>query len=38
MQRKVEKKLFVLEIIASEFLALNCLHLEENTCYQQSMC
>ena len=38
MQEKIEKKLFVFEIIASELVALNCLFSEENTCHQQSMC
>ena len=38
MQEKIEKKLFVFEIIASELVALNCLCLEENTGHQQSMC
>ena len=38
MQQKIDKKLFVFAIIASEMIALNCLYQEENTCHQQSMC
>ena len=38
MQEKSDKKLFVFEIIAPEFVALNCLYYEENTCHQQSIC
>ena len=38
MQEKIEKKLLVFEIIASELVALNCLYEEENTCHRQSMC
>ena len=37
-QQKIDKNLFVFEIIASELVALNCLYSEENTCHQQSMC
>ena len=37
MQRKIEKKFLVSEIIASEMAALNCLYFEENTCHGQSM-
>ena len=37
MQRKIEKKYFVFEIILSELVALNCLYIEENTCHRQSM-
>ena len=37
MQKKVEKKFFVSEIIASEDVAINCLCYEENTCHRQSM-
>ena len=32
MQKKIEKKFFVLEIIASELAALSCLYEEENAC------
>ena len=38
MQDKIEKKLFVFEIIASKLIALNCLYKEENTSHQQLMC
>ena len=38
MQEAIDKKVFVFEIIASKFVALNCLSSEENTCHQQSMC
>ena len=37
MQRKIEKKFLVSEIIASEMAAVNCLYFEENTCHGQSM-
>ena len=37
-QRKVAKKSLVSEIIVSEFVALNCLYKEGNTCHRQSMC
>ena len=37
MQKKIEKKFLVSEIIASEMAALNCLYFEENTCHGQSM-
>ena len=32
MKKKIEIKFFVFEIINSEFVALNCLQQEENTC------
>ena len=38
MENKIEKKLFVFEMISSELVALNCLYSEENTPHQQSMC
>ena len=38
MQRKVEKKYFVSEIIVSELVELNCLYIEEIPCHRQSMC
>ena len=38
MKRKFQKKIFVFEIIASEFVALNCLYEEENTCHWHSVC
>ena len=36
MKKKIQKKFFVLEIISSEFVALNCLYQEENTCHRHS--
>ena len=38
MKEKIEKKLFVFEIITSEVVALNCLSQEENTCHWQTVC
>ena len=38
MQKKMEKKFFLLEIIASELAVLNCLYYEENTCDRHSIC
>ena len=38
MKKKIKKKFFVFEIIASEFVALNCLYQEGNTCDQHSVC
>ena len=38
MQRKIEKKLLVFEIIACEWVALNCVYEEENTCQRHSLC
>ena len=38
LQKKVEKKSFVFEIIVSEFVALNCPYKEGNTCHRQSNC
>ena len=37
MQRKMEKKSFVSEIIVSEWYALNCLCKEGNTCLAVNM-
>ena len=37
MRKKMEKKFFVFEIITSEFVALNCLSQEENTCHRYSV-
>ena len=31
MEKKINKKFFVFEIITSEFVALNCLYQEQNT-------
>ena len=36
MQKKIEKKFLVLEIIASEMAAVNCLYYEGNTCQGKS--
>ena len=37
MQKKIEIKILVSEIIASELAGLNCLYYEGNTCHGQSM-
>ena len=37
MQRKIQKKSLVSEIIVSELAALNFLYKEENTSHRQSM-
>ena len=37
MQRKIEKKSFVIEIIVSELVALSFLYKEENISHGQSM-
>ena len=37
MQKKIEKKFLVSEIIASEMVAVNCLYCEGNTCHGKSM-
>ena len=37
MQKKNRKYFFLSEIIASENVAINCVGLEENTYYPQSM-
>ena len=37
MQKKIQKKFLVPEIIASEMAALNCLFYEGNTCHGKSM-
>ena len=37
MEKKVEKKFHLSEIIASEMAAVNCLYYEGNTCHGQSM-
>ena len=36
MQKNIEKKFLVLEIIASEMAAVNCLYYEGNTCHGKS--
>ena len=38
MKKKIQKKFFLLEIITSEFVALNCPYQEENTCHRDSVC
>ena len=38
MKKKIQKKFFVFEIITSEFVALNCLLQEENTCLWHTVC
>ena len=38
MERKIEKKSFVSEILVSELVAFNRLYKEENTCHRESMC
>ena len=35
MQKKIQKKLFVFELIASEFVALNCLYQADHPCHRQ---
>ena len=37
MQKTIEKKVLVSEIIASEMAAVNCLYYEGNTCHGMSM-
>ena len=37
MQKKIEKKFLVSQIIASEMAAPNCLYYEGNTCHGKSM-
>ena len=37
MQKKIEKKILVCEIMASEMAAVNCLYYEGNTCHDKSM-
>ena len=37
MQKKVQKKILVSQIIASEMAAVNCLYYEGNTCHGKSM-
>ena len=36
MQRKIQKKFLVSEIIASEMAAVNCLYYEGNACHGKS--
>ena len=37
MQKRVQKKILVPEITASEMAAVNCLYYEGNTCHGMSM-
>ena len=37
MQKKIEKKFVVSEIIASEMAAVNCLYYEGNACHNKLM-
>ena len=37
MQKKIQKKFLLLQIIASEMAAVNCLYYEGNTCHGKSM-
>ena len=37
MQKKIQKKFVVFEIIASEIAAVNCLYYKGNTCHGNSM-
>ena len=37
MQKKIQKKFLVYEIMASEMAALNCLYYKGNNCHGQSM-
>ena len=38
MEKKIQKKFFVLEIITSEFVALTSLYQEQNTYHRHSVC
>ena len=38
MHKKIRKKFFVFEIIASDLVALNCLYEAYNAFHRQSMC
>ena len=37
MRKKIQKKLLVFDIMASEMAAVNCLYYEGNTCHGKSM-
>ena len=37
MQKKIQKKFLVSQIIASEMAAVNCLYYEGNACHNKSM-
>ena len=38
MKKKIGKKFLVFEKITCEFVALNCLYQEGNTCHRHSVC
>ena len=38
MQKKIQKKFFVFDIIASELVVLNCLYQADNACHWLSIC
>ena len=38
MQKNIEKKFFIFQIIGSELVALNCLNKADNVCHSLSMC
>ena len=38
MKKKIDKKFFFLEMVASKLAALNCLYEEKNICERQSIC
>ena len=38
MDKRIQKKFFVSEIIESEYVRLGCPYYEENTYHRQSMC
>ena len=37
MKKKIEKKFLLLEIIPSQFVALNCLYQEKNTLHRHTV-
>ena len=37
MKKKIQEEFFVFEIIACEFVALNCPYQEANTCHRESV-
>ena len=38
MRKKMKKMFFVFEKLLAEYVALNCLYQEENTCHRDSVC
>ena len=38
MKKKIDKKFFFLEMVASKLAVLNCLYEEKNICDRQSIC